>query len=73
MNNEKIDLRTPLQRKRDERNKEIYKIYLEYMNNLPEGAGEWSVFRTIAERYEMKPQGIRSVINKMKQTPIETN
>ncbi|MCU7559100.1 hypothetical protein N4T42_02130 [Riemerella anatipestifer] len=73
MNNEQIDLRTPLQRKRDERNKEIYKIYLEYMNNLPEGAGEWSVFRTIAERYEMKPQGIRSVINKMKQTPIETN
>lgn len=73
MSNEQIDLRTPLQKKRDKRNKEIYSMYNAYMSNLPDGTGQWSVFRIIAEQFGMKPQGIRTVIKKMEQTPTQTN
>lgn len=65
MSKKQIDLRTPLQRQRDERNREIYKMYNEYMNNLPEDTSHWAVLRTIAEQFDMKPQGIRMVIKKM--------
>lgn len=68
MNNKRLDLRTPLQRQRDERNQDIYKIYIEYMNNLPKEASKWSVFRILAEQFGMQPQGIRSIIKKMEQS-----
>lgn len=68
MNNKQLDLRTPLQRQRDERNQDIYKIYIEYMNNLPKEASKWSVFRILAEQFGMQPQGIRSIIKKMEQS-----
>lgn len=73
MNNKQIDLRTPLQKKRDERNKEIFSQYTSYMSNLPDGAAQWSVFRVLAEQFGMKPQGIRTVIKKMQQTAEQTN
>lgn len=66
-----IDLRTPLQKKRDKRNKEIYQLYTDYVDSLPKETAKWSIFRKIAEQYGMKPQGIRSVIEKMKQPPKE--
>lgn len=66
MSNEQVDLRTPLQKKRDKRNKEIYQLYTDYVDSLPQGTAKWSIFRTIAEQYGMKPQGIRSVIEKEK-------
>ncbi len=68
MNNKQIDLRTPLQKKRDERNKEIYSQYTYYMNNLPDDTAQWTIFRILAEQFGMKPQGIRTVIKKLEQT-----
>lgn len=67
MSNEQIDLRTPLQRQRDERNKKIYQMYKELKNNLPEDVAEWSIMRNLAERYNMKAQGVRVVVKKMKE------
>lgn len=61
---EKLDLRTPLQKERDERNKKIHLEYETILLNLPEKGTQWAVFRILGEKYGMRPQGIRSVIEK---------
>lgn len=63
---ENIDLRTPLQRQRDERNKEIFRIYKEIKRKLPNDIPELSIYRIIGEQFKLQAQGVRSVINKMK-------
>ncbi|WP_372473326.1 hypothetical protein AB4865_10905 [Capnocytophaga sp. ARDL2] len=63
---ENIDLRTPLQRQRDERNKEIFRIYKEIKRKLPNDTPELSIYRIIGEQFKLQAQGVRSVINKMK-------
>lgn len=63
---EQIDLRTPLQKQRDERNEEIFRMYKEMKRNLPNDASELSIYRIIGERFQLQAQGIRSVIKKMK-------
>lgn len=71
MENDKIDLRTPLQRKREERNKKICEDYFNIMNNLPDKATPWAIWRTLGERYGMKAQGIRAIINKFESVKNE--
>lgn len=63
---ENIDLRTPLQRQRDERNKEIFRIYKEIKRKLPNDTPELSIYKIIGEQFKLQAQGVRSVINKMK-------
>lgn len=63
---ENIDLRTPLQRQRDERNKEIFRIYKKIKRKLPNDTPELSIYRIIGEQFKLQAQGVRSVINKMK-------
>lgn len=61
----KIDLRTPLQKERDERNQKIFKEYNEMKEMLPKDTSKLSIWRVIAEKYNMQPQGIRTIILKM--------
>lgn len=65
MNSKKIDLRTPLQKERDERNQKIFKEYIEMKEMLPKDTSKLSIWRVIAEKYNMQPQGIRTIIVKM--------
>ena len=62
---EKIDLRTPLQKEKAERNKLIYTDYEAILTNLPENATKWAIWRTLGEKYGMKAQGIRTIITKI--------
>lgn len=61
----KIDLRTSLQKERDERNQKIFKEYVEMKEMLPKDTSKLSIWRVIAEKYNMQPQGIRTIIVKM--------
>ena len=61
----KIDLRTPKQRERDERNEKIYKEYQELIKALPKDTSKFSIWRLLAEKYDLQPQGIRTVVMKM--------
>lgn len=65
MTTSKIDLRTPLQKERDERNQKIFKEYIEMKEMLPKDTSKLSIWRVIAEKYNMQPQGIRTIILKM--------
>lgn len=65
MTTSKIDLRTPLQKERDERNQKIFKEYVEMKEMLPKDTSKLSIWRVIAEKYNMQPQGIRTIILKM--------
>lgn len=65
MQTAKIDLRTPLQIERDERNEKIWKEYLELKATLPKNTTQWSIFRAIGKNYGLEPQGVRGVIKKM--------
>ena len=61
----KSDLRTPKQRERDERNEKIYKEYQELIKALPKDTSKFSIWRVLAEKYDLQPQGIRTVVMKM--------
>lgn len=67
----KIDLRTPLQKERDERNQKIFKEYVEMKEMLPKDTSKLSIWRVIAEKYNMQPQGIRTIIVKMEKQKIQ--
>lgn len=60
---EKIDLRTPLQRKRDERDEKLYARYTEMKAKVPEGSA-WSMCRVLAGEFKMRPQGVRNALNR---------
>jgi hypothetical protein len=62
---DKVDLRTPLQRQRQEREIKIYARYKAIEQQLPE-ATKWAIYRIIAEEFEMRPQGVRSAIERQK-------
>ena len=61
----KIDLRTPKQRERDERNEKIYKEYQELIKALPKDTSKFSIWRVLDEKYDLQPQGIRTLVMKM--------
>lgn len=61
MKSEKYDLRTPLQRERDERNVKIIDEYRNIKREMPE-VTNWTAYRVLAETFGMKTQGIRSII-----------
>ena len=65
MRTEEIDLRTPLQKKRQKRNERIFKEYTGILNNPPQNATKWAIWRAIGDKYGLKAQGVRTVINKM--------
>ncbi|UWX66174.1 hypothetical protein NZD85_09730 [Empedobacter stercoris] len=61
-----LDLRTPLQKEKDERNKKIYEEYLSILQNPPEGATKWAIWRALGQKHGgLHPQGVRAVILKM--------
>lgn len=65
MSIKQLDLRTPLQKEKDKRNEMIYQEYIEILENPPENATKWAIWRAIGEKYGLKAQGIRSILNKM--------
>ncbi|WP_068597026.1 hypothetical protein [Vaginella massiliensis] len=62
-----LDLRTPLQREKDERNKKIHQEYKEILENPPENFTKWAIWRAIGEKYGLQAQGVRVIISKMEQ------
>ncbi len=64
MNAKELDLRTPLQKEKDVRNEKIYQDYQKILENLPEKATKWAIWRAIGEKYNLQPQGIRQIILK---------
>lgn len=64
MNSKTFDLRTPLQKARDERNKKIMQEYLHMIKTLPKETTKWSIYRTLAPKFGLQPQGIRTIIEK---------
>lgn len=67
MNIEEIDLRTPLQKQRDERNLQIMNDYELMLESLPKETSKFSIWRVLGEKYNLKPQGIRRIV-----TPKDT-
>lgn len=65
MSKKQIDLRTPLQKQKDERNEKIYQEYKYILENLPEGATKWAIWRAIGEKYGLQAQGVRVILAKM--------
>ncbi|CAM3252672.1 hypothetical protein [Empedobacter stercoris] len=65
MSEKQIDLRTPLQKQKDERNEKIYQEYKDILENLPEGATKWAIWRAIGEKYGLQAQGVRVILAKM--------
>ena len=65
MSEKQIDLRTPLQKQKDERNEKIYQEYKDILKNLTEGATKWAIWRAIGEKYGLQAQGIRVIIARM--------
>ncbi|WP_027384900.1 hypothetical protein [Epilithonimonas caeni] len=60
-----LDLRTPLQKQKDKRNEKIYQEYIKILENPPQNATKWAIWRAIGEKYGLKAQGIRSILHKM--------
>lgn len=68
----KMDLRTPLQRRRAERNKLIYTQFLEMMQDSDNtGVTKWAVIRTVAELHGLTAQGVRGIIVKLEKDSLE--
>lgn len=64
MNSKTFDLRAPLQKARDERNEKIMQEYLHMIETLPKNTTKWSIYRTLAPKFGLQPQGIRTIIEK---------
>ncbi|MDO4729297.1 MAG: hypothetical protein Q4B43_09905 [Bacteroidota bacterium] len=60
---ETIDLRTTLQKEREERNKAIYQYYKQIKSKVSEWESERSIYRLISEDYDMSIEGIRKVVS----------
>ena len=65
MSIQQLDLRTPLQKEKDKRNENIYQDYITILENPPQNATKWAIWRAIGEKYGLKAQGVRSILNKM--------
>ena len=64
MNAKELDLRTPLQKEKAERNEKIFQEYTKILENPPKKATKWAIWRAIGEKYNLQPQGIRQIILK---------
>lgn len=64
MNFSNLDLRTPLQKERDDRNSKIISEYNEAVLSLPEDTSKWAICRALAQKHGLKPQGIRAILKK---------
>lgn len=56
-----IDVRTPIEKARDERNKLICDNFLKYSNEMPTVAPH-RIFRLIAEKVGMTVPGVKNVV-----------
>lgn len=56
-----IDVRTPIEKARDERNKLICDSFLKYSNEMPDCAPH-RIFRLIAEKVGMTIPGVKKII-----------
>ena len=64
MNAEQLDLRTPLQKEKDERNEKIFQEYKKILENPPEKFTKWAIWRAIGAKYGLKAQGVRVILSK---------
>ena len=60
---EVIDLRTPLQRVRDERDDKLFARFTEMRAKVP-GGSTWAMCRVLADEFNMQPQGVRYAIKR---------
>lgn len=56
-----IDLRTPIEKERDQRHATIRNEYLTLTNQMPDTAAH-RIFSLIADRYDMTIPGVRNII-----------
>lgn len=56
-----IDVRTPIEKKRDERNKLICESFLKLSNEMPD-CSPHRIFRMIAERVDMTIPGVKNIV-----------
>lgn len=64
MGTKELDLRTPLQKKKDERNEKIHQEYKKILENPPEKSTKWAIWRAIGAKYGLKAQGVRVILSK---------
>lgn len=64
MDTTELDLRTPLQKKKDERNEKIHQEYKKILENPPKKSTKWAIWRAIGAKYGLKAQGVRVIISK---------
>ena len=64
MNAKELDLRTPLQKEKAERNEKIFQEYTKILENPPKKATKWAIWRAIGEKYGLKAQGVRVILSK---------
>jgi hypothetical protein len=65
MNTEtKVDFRTPLQKKRDERDEKLNARFNEINATMPDKS-KWLIWRAIGNEFGMKPQGVRAALNRI--------
>ena len=58
-----IDLRTPLEKQRDERHEQIRQTYLMLRNEQP-GVAPSRIFLAIANKYQMTSMGVRRIVER---------
>ena len=58
-----VDLRTPLERARDERHEQIRSVYLSLRNSQPSVAPS-RIFNAIAGQYGMTSMGVRRIVER---------
>lgn len=56
-----LDLRTPIEKARDERNKNICEYFLKCSNEMPDCAPH-RIFRLVAEKFCMTVPGIKNIV-----------
>lgn len=60
-----VDLMTPLERKRKERNETIIREFKELAPRFQaQGVKPFRIFRALAEKHEITPEGVRFILRK---------
>jgi hypothetical protein len=65
---EKLDFRTPLQRKSQERAEKVYARYLEIKDAAP---SERAIWRVLSEEVGMTMQGVRYIVVRREKRPVK--
>ena len=58
-----VDLRTPKERERDNRNESVCQLYLQLRNEQPQAA-PYRIFSAIADRHNMSQMGVMRIVER---------